>query len=164
MPKIRPILVLAIVALLGAIAILGAFAVGGSRNTVASNGADLTVPGANMPFAANFKSAPATGKDSTAVVPFANIRVNTDSSQEAQNEPFVAVNPSNPNHIVVGANNWLSGNGRYEVTAYVSFDAGKTWAASSPYIDRNAGRINAADPTVAFGQNGTVYFGFVALN
>jgi len=49
------------------------------------------------------------------------------------------------------------------VFAYVSFDGGRTWASSQPYIDRNAGRIHAADPTVAFGPNGDVYFAFVAL-
>jgi hypothetical protein len=163
MPKFKPVVVLALVALLGVIAIMGAFAVNGSHNTVASNISELTVPGANMPFAANFKGAPATGKDALASVPFANIRVNQDNTQEAQNEPFVAVNPSNSRHIVVGANNWAAGNGRFEVTAYVSFDGGATWAESHPYIDRNAGRIDAADPTIAFGTGNTVYFGFVAL-
>jgi len=123
----------------------------------------LTVPQANMGMAANFKSAPATGKSAIAALPFANIRVNTDATQEAQNEPFVAVNPSNPRHIVIGANNWEVGNGRFEVSAYVSFDGGVRWTAPRPYIDRNAGRLNAADPTVAFGADGTVYFGFVAM-
>jgi hypothetical protein len=112
----------------------------------------------------NFKASPATGVNSSASVPFANIKVNPDSSVEAQNEPFVAVNPNNSRHIVVGANSWQAGNGRFDVFAYVSFDGGKTWAASQPYIDRNASRLNAADPTVAFGADGKVYFGFVALN
>jgi len=163
MPKVKPLLILVVAALLGAITILGAFAVGGSRGTVASNGAELTVPKANMGMAQNFKSNPAVGKNALASLPFANIRVNTDAGVEAQNEPFVAVNPLNPRHIIVGANNWEAGNGRFEVSAYVSFDAGSTWSASHPYIDRNAGRLNAADPTVAFGQDGKVYFGFVAM-
>ena len=163
MPKVKPILILVVAALLGVITILGAFAVGGSRSTEATNGLELTVPNANMGMAANFKAAPATGKGAVAALPFANIRVNTDQGVEAQNEPFVAVNPSNPRHIIVGANNWAAGNGRFEVSAYVSFDGGATWAASQPYIDRNAGRLNAADPTVAFGQDGKVYFGFVAM-
>ena len=116
-----------------------------------------------MGKAANFQPKPASGKGAVASLPFANIRVNTDQGIEAQNEPFVAVNPQNARHIIVGANNWEAGNGRFEVTAYVSFDGGVTWAASHPYIDRNAGRLNAADPTVAFGQGGKVYFGFVAM-
>jgi len=120
------------------------------------------VPSANMSLNPNWKAQPATG--ASVSLPWANIKVNTDGSTEAQNEPFVAVNPNNPNHIVVGANSWQSGNGHFEVFAYVSFDGGQTWASSQPYIDRNAGRINAADPTVAFGPNGDVYFAFVALS
>ena len=63
----------------------------------------------------------------------------------------MAVDPSNAKHIVVGSNSWLVGNGHFDVFAYASFDGGKTWTASQPYIDRNASRLNAADPTVAFG-------------
>jgi len=163
MHRIKPLIVVMVAALLGAIAMFGAFASGAGSRTAATNGPELTVPNANMGMAANFKAAPATGKGAVAALPFANIRVNTDQGVEAQNEPFVAVNPSNPRHIIVGANNWAAGNGRFEVSAYVSFDGGASWAASQPYIDRNAGRLNAADPTVAFGQDGKVYFGFVAM-
>jgi len=164
MLRIKPSVVFGLIALLGLIAVLGAFAASGSRATVASNNnAGLTVPSANMPLNVNFKGSPATGANSSANVGFANIKVNPDSSSEAQNEPFVAVNPNNSNHIVVGANSWQAGNGRFDVFAYVSFDGGKTWASSQPYIDRNASRLNAADPTVAFGADGKVYFGFVAL-
>jgi len=163
MHRIKPLVVVMVAALLGAIAVFGAFAAGAGPRTVASNGPELTVPNANMGMASNFKSAPAVGKNAVASLPFANIRVNTDSGIEAQNEPFVAVNPNNARHIIVGANNWEAGNGRFEVSAYVSLDGGQTWASSHPYIDRNAGRLNAADPTVAFGQDGKVYFGFVAM-
>jgi hypothetical protein len=163
MNRIKPLVVVAVAFLLGAIAIFGAFAAGNGPRTAAVNSGELTVPRANMGMAANFKGAPATGKDAVASLPFRNIRVNSDSGVEAQNEPFVAVNPLNARHIVIGANNWEAGNGRFEVSAYVSFDGGVTWATSHPYIDRNAGRLNAADPTVAFGQDGKVYFGFVAL-
>jgi hypothetical protein len=115
-----------------------------------------------MQLSKNWAAKPAAG--APARLPWANIRVNTDNTTEAQNEPFVAVNPNNAKHLVAGANNWAPGAGRFEVTAYVSFDAGQTWVSSNPYIDRNAGRINAADPTIAFGPNGEVYFAFVALN
>jgi len=116
-----------------------------------------------MLMSTNVKANPATGVNSSANVAFGNLKVNPDSSSEAQNEPFVAVNPNNSRHIVVGANSWQAGNGRFDVFAYVSFDGGRSWAASQPYIDRNASRLNAADPTVAFGADGKVYFGFVAL-
>ena len=155
MSKNRPILLGALAGMLGLVTALS-LAVGGR------GGQDLTVPAANMQLSKNWAAKPAAG--APARLPWANIKVNTDATTEAQNEPFVAVNPNNSNHIVAGANNWAPGAGRYEVTAYVSFDAGRPWAASNPYIDRNAGRINAADPTIAFGSKGEVYFAFIALN
>jgi len=160
MAKNRPLLLAALAGLLGLVTAL-AFVVGGTHGQSAASVNNLTVPSANMSLNPNWKAVPATG--ASVSLPWANIKVNTDSSSEAQNEPFVAVNPNNPNHIVVGANSWQSGNGHFDVFAYVTFDGGKTWASSQPYIDRNAGRINAADPTVAFGPNGDVYFAFVAL-
>jgi len=126
-----------------------------------SSSSSLTVPSAGMALSPNWKAQPASG--SAVQLAWPNIKVNPDSSTEAQNEPFVAVDPRNAKHIVVGANSWLVGNGHFEVFAYTSFDGGHTWAASQPYIERNASRINAADPTVAFGADGSVYFAFVAL-
>lgn len=154
MSKNRPLVLGALAGMLGLVTALSLAVGGGSLG--------LTVPNANMPLAKNFVAQPAAGTEAS--LAWANVRVNTDSTTEAQNEPWVAVNPNNSRHLVVGANSWQVGNGRYEVFAYVSFDGGQTWASSQPYIDRNAGRINAADPTVAFGPNGEVYFAFVALN
>jgi len=115
-----------------------------------------------MPLSAKWQAKPVSGAPVT--VPWANIRVNNDNTREAHNEPFVAVDPNNSNHVVVGANSWQSGDGHFEVYAYTTFNGGQTWAASQPYINRNASRLNAADPTVAFGSKGEVYFAFVALN
>lgn len=174
MRKNSLILTLGLAALLGIVAALAlVIAANGTQPKVADTGeqpaaatseqdADLEAPAANMPLDTNFKAQPATGP--AVSLPWANIKVNPDTSKEAHNEPFVAVDPQNANHIVVGANSWQVGNGNYEVFAYVSFDGGKTWTASQPYINRNANRINAADPTIAFGSDGTVYFAFVALS
>ena len=165
MPKVKPFIVIGLIALLGLVAVFGAFAAGGGSRSVASTGgtSDLTVPQAGMSMNANFKAVPATGEGAQATLAFPNIKVNTDASVEAQNEPFIAINPLNSRHIVVGANNWEAGNGRFDVTAYVSLDGGQSWTSSHPYIERNASRLNAADPTVAFGRDGKVYFGFVAM-
>jgi hypothetical protein len=123
---------------------------------------ELLAPTSGKALDPNWKAQPVAGQPVSLTWP--NIRVNNDSTQEAQNEPFVAIDPANPNHIVVGANSWQPGNGYFEVYAYVSFDGGKTWSSSQPYIKRDASRINAADPTIAFGSDGSVYFAFVALN
>jgi BNR repeat protein len=122
---------------------------------------DMMVPSTNMPLSAGWKAHPVAGAPVS--LPWANLRVNTDNTNEAQNEPSVAVDPSNAKHMVVGANNWQAGTGQFEVYAYVTFDGGQTWTASQPYINRNASRLNAADPTVAFAADGTVYFAFVAF-
>lgn len=148
------VLAIGLAPLLGAVAALGLVAGPAGQN--------LTAPPANMQLSADWQAQPAAGDP--ARVAWANIKVNTDNTQEAQNEPFVAVNPNNSNHVVVGANNWQAGNGSYEVAAYVSFDGGATWASSNPYVNRHAGRMNAADPTIAFGADGAVYFAFVALS
>jgi hypothetical protein len=164
MPKRKLFTMVGLAALLVLVSALAFMARANSGASVAqvSSDPDLEVPAANMSLSGNWQAKPAAGAPVS--LGFNNVRVNTDGSQEAQNEPFVAVDPSNSKHMVVGANNWLPGNGHYEVFAYVTFDGGATWAASQPYINRNASRINAADPTVAFGRNGEVYFAFVALN
>jgi hypothetical protein len=161
----RFFILVAVLAIISLVAAMSAFVGGrGGSTNAAGTDPDLNVPAANMSSSANFKPNPATGVNSSAAVNFANTKVNPDTSTHAQNEPFAAVDPSNPRHIVVGSNSWLVGSGHFDVFAYASFDGGKTWAASQPYIDRNASRLNAADPTVAFGPDGKVYFGFVALN
>jgi len=166
MPKSKLILVLGLAALLVATAALAFVAKGVSTAaqktpSVAMADTDLEVPAA-MPLSGKWQARPATGSPVT--LPWANIRVNNDSTREAHNEPFVAIDPRNANHMVVGANSWQSGDGHFEVYAYVTFNGGRTWTASQPYISRNASRLNAADPTVAFGSNGEVYFAFVALS
>jgi hypothetical protein len=143
-----------------------AFTANGVSNTaqntpsIAMADSDLQVPPA-LPLSGKWQAKPVSG--ASVDLPWSNVRVNTDSTNEAHNEPFVAINPNNPNHMVVGANSWQSGDGHFEVYSYATFDGGQTWTASQPYINRNASRLNAADPTVAFGPKGDVYFAFVAL-
>jgi hypothetical protein len=156
MRKYKVLVPAGLVAILGMVAAM-AFMVGNGG----SSGAALTVPSANMQLSSSWKAQPASG--SAVQLAWPNIKVNTDNGTEAQNEPYVAVDPNNSSHVVVGANSWQVGNGHYEVFAYTTFNGGKTWSASQPYINRNASRINAADPTVAFGSDGSVYFAFVAL-
>lgn len=164
MPKNKLLTMVGLAVLLVLVSAMAFVAKGGSNTSVAQVGADrdLEVPAANMKLSANWQAKPASGAPVS--LSFANVRVNTDGTQEAQNEPFAAVDPNNANHMVVGANSWQVGDGHYEVYAYTTFDGGQTWAASRPYINRNASRLNAADPTVAFGRNGEVYFAFVALS
>src|SRR2546427_12075229 len=87
----------------------------------------------------------------------------------AQNETPVAANPSNPDNLLTGANDWNYNDG---VAYNVSFDGGKTWSATLPdgfipgltrYTNDPAvpgtGVYDAAgDPYVAYGPDGTAYF------
>jgi hypothetical protein len=156
------LLLASVAALLGLLAAAVAIAGHPGSAAVSSVDPDLLVPATNAHPASNWHAQPVKGAPLT--LPWANVRVNTDSGSAAQNEPFVAVDPRNAQHLVVGANNWMAGSGHFEVYAYTSFDGGHTWAASQPYVNRNASRLNAADPTVAFAPDGSVYFAFVAFN
>jgi len=153
-------ILVSLVTLLGVVTAL-ALSVGRiSPQALSSGDPDMLVPAVG-PSNPNWKPQPVAAAPAT--LPWANLRVNPDASSEAQNEPFLAVDAANPRHLVVGANNWAGGNGLFQVTAYVSFDAGHSWTASQPYFQPNASRLNAADPTIAFGPDGTLYFAFVAF-
>ncbi|HEY5901524.1 MAG TPA: sialidase family protein [Anaerolineales bacterium] len=88
--------------------------------------------------------------------------VNTDCEGNApHNETSIAVDPTNPNHLVGSANDYQlrlsSGGTVYETVysrAHVSFDAGKTWT-TYPVPFKNY--TSTGDPAVSFDADGTVY-------
>jgi hypothetical protein len=81
-------------------------------------------------------------------------------------EPYVAVNPGNPAHLI-GAwqqDRWSNGGARGQLSA-ASFDGGRTWAPSAAPFSRctggNAGNggnyERVTDPWVSIGPDGTGY-------
>jgi hypothetical protein len=94
-----------------------------------------------------------------------------------QNETTIAVNPTNPQNLVAGANDYrvcCDFTGLNDATggAYYSFDGGAHWGnVQLPGLtfqtdaDANLKRIDAAgDPVVAFGADGTVYYANIVFS
>lgn len=87
----------------------------------------------------------------------------------AQNETPIAVNPTNPQNFIVGANDWNYNDG---CAVNASIDGGKTWTPTIPDgflpgVTRFTNDPNVpgtgtgdfgGDPAVAFGKDGTAYF------
>jgi probable HAF family extracellular repeat protein len=76
-------------------------------------------------------------------------------TRDTEVEPWVAVNPTNPNNIVaIWIAHDFSGN-----VASVTFDGGTTWqnVAIPGISDCTGGTGNGADPWLAFAPNGVLY-------
>ncbi len=93
---------------------------------------------------------------------FAQIN-NTNISNTAlfAGEPYIAVNPTNPNNIVIA---WMaldfSTNFRVAIKSKASFDGGTTWANQiiQPHFGPQWG---SADPSMAFKNDGTLYLSYI---
>jgi hypothetical protein len=106
-------------------------------------------------------SPPAFGQASPLVSAF-NVKVNQDFSLRPQNETTIAVNPSSPNMLVGGANDYRLGN-PVGAAFYTSFDGGVSWNDGfSPFPLLSATikghrqlqevPFGTGDPVVAFGR------------
>ena len=95
-----------------------------------------------------------------------------------QNEPTVAVDPSDTDVVVAGANDYCAGivNGEVWAGYYRSVDGGATWANSLvpgyPHDTSDFGEASpvhgtcgaAGDPTQAFDADGNLFYGFICFN
>jgi hypothetical protein len=89
--------------------------------------------------------------------------------QTAQNETAIAVDPANPKHLVVGANDYRvccdstalnDGTG----WAYVSNDGGASWTdVQVPGLTVQTGD-SAGDPAMSIGPDGTVYYANIVFS
>lgn len=74
-------------------------------------------------------------------------------------EPFLAINPSNSQHIVVA---WMGYkfNNLIVIKTRVSMDAGQTWSSTADIPHTVAG-YQSADPSLGFDMNGNVFLCFI---
>lgn len=78
-----------------------------------------------------------------------------------QQEPTLAVDPTNPNNVVVAAKDWRTG--PKQVWYYRSTDGGHTWADGT--VDLGASELpNASDPLLVFDAKGVLYLAFIGYN
>src|SRR5437016_2836707 len=106
--------------------------------------------------------------DVSGLSPFASCTVGGPGTNyvNSEVEPFVAVNPTNPNNIVgvFQQDRWSNG-GAHGLVAATSHDGGSTWAESWAHFSicsggtaSNGGNYDrASDPWVTFAQNGDAY-------
>ncbi len=89
-----------------------------------------------------------------------NVLITRDFSRfPFQTEPHIAVNPRNPDHIVVGVIDYNFPS----VSAYVSIDGGETWEGPFlvKYLQRDLG--TGGDPVVGFDRKGNVYYVMLSI-
>jgi len=81
------------------------------------------------------------------------------SNVPIQTEPHIAVDPTDPDHLVVGVIDFNFPT----ISAYVSFDAGESWEGpfQSPFL--RGDRIGGGDPVVAFDRDGNVYMVSISI-
>ncbi len=111
---------------------------------------------------------------------FGNVRVTVDwsgPSDRNTNEPYIAIDPTDPLHMVAGGNDYSTFRGDVWVGYYWTFDGGKSWNRSMiPGWDGDIspnGILSplrpysltggCGDPVVAFGPGGEVYMAGIAF-
>ena len=101
--------------------------------------------------------------------------VDVSQDELSENETPIAVNPTNPQNLITGANDWNYNDG---CAMNASFDGGKSWTPALPngYLPGvtkftndpavpGTGMYDAGgDPQIAFGPDGTAYYVCQAFN
>lgn len=89
-----------------------------------------------------------------------NILVTRDFSQfPFQTEPHLAVDPDNPDHLVLGVIDF----GFPAVSTYVSIDGGETWEGpfQVPFLTDDLG--SGGDPVVGFDRKGNIHYASISI-
>ncbi len=109
------------------------------------------------------------GGGGAALVPFRdpsakfsrNVLIPNDFSQSPfQTEPSIAVDPKDPDHIIVGMIDYNFPN----MVTYSSIDGGATWEGPQPARYPRSDLASAGDPVVAFDSKGNAYYAYISLD
>ena len=122
----------------------------------------------NLAAAGGSTASPRTQAAGGFLVPFRNpapafsrdILITRDYSDfPVQTEPHLAVDPTDPDHVVVGTIDYNSPG----PTAYTTYDGGVTWEGPSPlgYLEEDFG--SGGDPVVAFDHKGNAYMTSISM-
>lgn len=77
-----------------------------------------------------------------------------------QTEPHMAVDPNDPDHLVMGTIDYNMGS---TMSVYVSWDAGETWEGPNQILYFRDDISGAGDPVVAFDRDGNVYISMISI-
>ena len=93
------------------------------------------------------------------VVSFAQSDLNLTGTLGSETEPFIAVNPANPNNIISA---WMRISYPARIETKTSFDGGMTWGNINylPHFSNNI-FIVSADVSIAFNNSGTAFISYV---
>lgn len=80
---------------------------------------------------------------------------NISNGQFFDGEPYLAIDPANPKHIVVAWMGYTFGN-PLGIKTRVSFNGGATWSPPK-FLPHFSPTFHSADPSLAFGTDGTLY-------
>lgn len=93
--------------------------------------------------------------------------------RNSETEPYLAVNPTNPDNLIAGwhQDRWSNGGAQGTLSAY-SLDGGATWTAVNIPFSRCAGGTSgstgdferASDPWISFGPDGAAYYMALVFN
>lgn len=75
-------------------------------------------------------------------------------------EPYLSINPSNSQHIVVAWMGWVNLSNQFKIKTKSSFDGGETWSTTSELPHTITG-YTSADPSIDFNQNGDVFICYI---
>ena len=88
-----------------------------------------------------------------------DVRVNQVTTADQQ-EPTLAVDPTNPNNVLSAAKDWRTG--PKQVWYYRSTDGGRTWADG--HVDFPTELPNQSDPAISFDAAGVAYMSVLGYN